>query len=104
VRPGEAILGNIGFGFSLNPRFSFSLGYSHSYIMPTMTYIGSGPEYSTGQQIGTLDLGMSYRLNSKTSVNLNFQFGVTPMRPTSTQPCAFLQHLRMNGQERFTMW
>ncbi|WP_343614813.1 transporter [Novosphingobium sp.] len=81
VRPGEAILGNIGFGFSLNPRFSFSLGYSHSYIMPTMTYIGSGPEYSTGQQIGTLDLGMSYRLNSKTSVNLNFQFGVTPDAP-----------------------
>ncbi|WP_206244881.1 transporter [Novosphingobium terrae] len=81
VRPGEAILGNIGFGFSLNPRFSFSLGYSHSYIMPTMTYIGGGPEYSTGQQIGTLDMGMSYRLNSKTSVNLNFQFGVTPDAP-----------------------
>ncbi|WP_068084512.1 transporter [Novosphingobium rosa] len=81
VRPGEAILGNIGFGFSLNPRFSFSLGYSHSYIMPTMTYIGSGPQYSTGQQIGTLDLGMSYRLTSKTSMNLNFQFGVTPDAP-----------------------
>lgn len=81
VRPGEAILGNVGFGFSLNPRFSFSLGYSHSYIMPTMTYIGSGPEYSRGQQIGTLDMGMSYRLNSKTSVNLNFQFGVTPDAP-----------------------
>jgi len=81
VRPGEAILGNIGFGFSLNPRFSFSMGYSHSYIMPTMTFIGSGPEYSRGQQIGTLDLGMSYRLSSKTSVNLNFQFGVTPDAP-----------------------
>lgn len=81
VTPGGSVLANVGFGFALNPRFSFSLGYSDTYIRPTVTDIGSGPERSTSLQIGTLDLGMSYRLSPKTSVNLTFQFGVTPDAP-----------------------
>ena len=40
VDPGDAINANVGFGFALNPRFSFSLGYQHSYIFPSRQVIG----------------------------------------------------------------
>jgi hypothetical protein len=81
VKPGGAISANIGFGFSLNPRFSFSLGYSHSYIMPTKTELNGSQQQSTTLQVGTLDFGMSYRLTQRNSVNFAFQFGVTQDAP-----------------------
>lgn len=81
VRPGGAITANIGFGFAINPRFSFSLGYSHTYIMPTRTELNGGFQDSSTLQVGTLDLGMSYRVNQRQSVTLAFQFGVTQDAP-----------------------
>lgn len=81
VKPGGAISGNIGFGFALNPRFSFSLGYSHTYILPTSTELDGTIQRSSSLQVGTLDLGMSYRINQRQSINLAFQFGVTQDAP-----------------------
>ena len=81
VKPGGAISANIGFGFALNPRFSFSLGYSHIYIFPTSTELSGTVQRSTTLQVGTLDFGMSYRINQRQSVNLAFQFGVTQDAP-----------------------
>jgi len=81
VHPGGAVLANVGFGFALNPRFSFSLGYSHTYVRPTTTEIGSGTQRSTSLQVGTLDFGMSYRVTPKRTLNLAFQFGVTADAP-----------------------
>ncbi|QKS00505.1 transporter [Sphingomonas sp. CL5.1] len=81
VRPGGAITANIGFGFAINPRFSFSLGYSHTYIMPTRTELNGSFQDSSTLQAGTLDLGMSYRVNQRQSVTLAFQFGVTQDAP-----------------------
>lgn len=81
VRPGGALSANIGFGFALNPRFSFSLGYSHNYIFPTSTELDGTIQKSTSLQVGTLDFGMSYRLNLRQSLNFAFQFGVTQDAP-----------------------
>lgn len=81
VKPGGAISANVGFGFALNPRFSFSLGYSHTYVLPTSTELDGSIQRSTSLQVGALDLGMSYRLNPHQTVNLAFQFGVTQDAP-----------------------
>lgn len=81
VTPGGAVTGNIGFGFAINPRFSFSLGYSHTYILPTRTELNGSFQDSKTLQVGTLDLGMSYRLNQRQLVTFAFQFGVTQDAP-----------------------
>lgn len=81
VDPGDAISANLGFGFALNPRFSYSLGYRHSYIFKTTTEIGDVVEKSKPLQVGSLALGMSYRLDERSSLNFSFEFGVTEDAP-----------------------
>ncbi len=81
VDPGDAISGNLGFGFALNPRFSFSLGYRHSYIFPSTTEIGGTVERSNRAQVGSFTFGMSYRLSPRQSVNFGFEFGATADAP-----------------------
>jgi hypothetical protein len=81
VQPGDAISGNLGFGFALNPRFSFSLGYEHTYIFPTTTEIGGTLQKSSRLQVGALVLGMSYRLSEKQTMNWNFEIGATSDAP-----------------------
>ncbi len=81
VDPGDAINASVGFGFALNPRFSFSLGYRHNYIFSTKTELGDTVQESNDIQVGALNFGMSYRLSEKQSLNLGFQFGVTEDAP-----------------------
>lgn len=81
VDPGDAINASVGFGFALNPRFSFSLGYRHNYIFSTKTQLGDTLQESNDIQVGALNFGMSYRLSQKQSLNLGFQFGVTEDAP-----------------------
>ena len=81
VDPGDAISGNLGFGFALNPRFSFSMGYRHSYIFPSTTEIGGAVERSNRAQVGSFTFGMSYRLSPRQSVNFGFEFGATADAP-----------------------
>ncbi|GGB88825.1 hypothetical protein GCM10011494_03910 [Novosphingobium endophyticum] len=81
VDPGDAITGNLGFGFALNPRFSFSLGYEHAYIFPTKTEIGDTLQKSRRLQVGSFSFGMSYRLSEEQSMNWSFQFGATKDAP-----------------------
>lgn len=81
VDPGDALNANIGFGFALNPRFSFSLGYRHSYIFKTRTEIDDSVQFSKELQVGSLNFGMSYRLSERDTVNLGFEFGVTEDAP-----------------------
>ena len=81
VDPGDAISGNLGFGFALNPRFSFSMGYRHSYIFPSKTEIGGNIERSDRAQVGSFTFGMSYRLSPRQSVNVGFEFGATADAP-----------------------
>jgi len=81
VDPGDAISANLGFGFALNPRFSFSLGYRHNYIFPTETEIGDTHQRSKYIHVGSLNLGMSYRLSLRDVLNFGFEFGVTEDAP-----------------------
>jgi hypothetical protein len=81
VHPGGAINASIGFGFALNPRFSFSLGYKHSYLFPTITEIGGTNQRSDHLQVGALTFGMAYRLTEHHTLNLGFAFGVTQDAP-----------------------
>lgn len=81
VDPGDAIGLAIGFGFSLNPRFSFSLGYKHNYIRPTTSQLNDITEKSDELQVGALQFGMSYLLTDRFSLNGNFEFGVTEDAP-----------------------
>lgn len=81
VDPGDAISGNLGFGFALNPRFSFSMGYRHSYIMPSTQEIGGTVERSNRAHVGSFTFGMSYRLSQRQSVNFGFEFGATADAP-----------------------
>ena len=81
VDPGDAISANVGFGFALNSRFSFSLGYNHSYIFPTKTEIGGTNQKSGSLHVGSFGVGTSYRTSERTSVNLSFEFGMTSDAP-----------------------
>jgi len=86
VDPGDSIQASIGFGLALNPRFSFSLGYSHAYYFPSHSWIGNSASSVQRQptqsiQVGTLNLGLSYRVNDRITVNNNFQFGMTSDAP-----------------------
>ncbi len=81
VDPGDAASANIGFGFALNPRFSFSLGYNHTYIFPTEQIIGGTKQRSTHLQSGAFAFGMSYRLDERQSINFGLQLGATADAP-----------------------
>ncbi len=81
VEPGDAISGSLGFGLALNPRFSVSFGYSHSYIFPTKTQIGNTIQQSNSLQVGSLLMGWSYRLSDRMTLTNNFEFGVTSDAP-----------------------
>ena len=81
VDPGDAVSANIGFGFALNPRFSFSLGYRHNYIFPTKTEIGDTRQKSNYIHVGSLNFGMSYRLTERDVLNMGFEIGVTEDAP-----------------------
>ncbi len=81
VEPGDSISGSLGFGLALNPRFSVSFGYSHSFIFPTKTQIGDTIQQSNSLQVGSLLMGWSYRLSDRMTLTNNFEFGVTSDAP-----------------------
>jgi hypothetical protein len=81
VNPGDSIGASIGFGLSLNPRFSVSFGYSHNYIFGTTTEIDGAKEKTSKLQIGRLQMGWSYRLTDRITLNNSFEFGVTGEAP-----------------------
>lgn len=91
VDPGDAIGVNLGYGLSLNPRFSVSFGYSHSYIFPSVTHIGpidppdgepSGIDARSNEiHVGSMLMGWSFRLTPRVTLSNNFEFGVTKDAP-----------------------
>ncbi len=84
VDPGDAINANLGFGFSVNPRFSFSLGYEHNYILATRTMINGAAERSQPIQIGAFSFGMSYRLTERRLLNVAIELGTTDSAPDAS--------------------
>ena len=81
VDPGDVISGNFGFGFALNPRFSFSLGYRHSYVFATSTQLDDMIQRSRSLQVGALAVGMSYLVAQSRLVNIGIELGATRDAP-----------------------
>jgi hypothetical protein len=81
VDPGDSINASLGFGFAVNQRFSFSMGYRHNYIFKSESELGATRQSSDDLHAGAMQLGLSYRLNEHTSLNANFDFGVTEDAP-----------------------
>jgi hypothetical protein len=81
VDPGDSISASLGFGLALNPRLSVSLGYSHNYVFPTKTEVGATTQESSSIQVGSMLMGMSFRLDQRRTISGNFEFGVTSDAP-----------------------
>ena len=81
VDPGDSVGGGVGFGFALNDRFSYSLGYSHQYLFETTTEINGTQQHSPSLQVGSFQFGMSLRVSPKVTVSSSFEFGTTKDSP-----------------------
>lgn len=81
VDPGDSISGGFGFGFALNPRFSYSMGYSHAYVMETESELNDTVQTSSALQVGTLQFGMSFRASERLTVATSVDVGVTEDAP-----------------------
>lgn len=81
VDPGDSIGFGFGFGFALNPRFSYSLGYSHAYITETETELNDTVSRSSALQVGSLQLGMSFRATERWTLATSVDVGVTEDAP-----------------------
>ncbi|WP_431477210.1 acetate kinase [Massilia eburnea] len=80
VKPGAVIGFNFGVGLALNEKASISFGYDHSSIARTRQNGVPGPG-SVRTQLGTLLVGLSYRLNAKRTVNVSVGAGLTRDTP-----------------------
>jgi hypothetical protein len=81
VDPGDAIHLSLGFGFALNPQFSFSLGFSNTYIFETSSEVGAIITRSNSLEAASLTMGLSYVLSPTLTLSTNFEFGVTSDAP-----------------------
>jgi hypothetical protein len=81
VDPGDSIGFGFGFGFAMNPRFSTSLGYSHSYVLPTETELNGTVQESTELQVGSMQMGLSFRASERLTLSAGVDFGVTDDAP-----------------------
>lgn len=83
IAPGAVIGFNFGMGLALNEKSSFSIGYDHSSVGPTKLN-GEVVAGSVRTALGTLLLGYSHRLSSKTTLNLSVGAGLTRDTPDVT--------------------
>jgi hypothetical protein len=81
VDPGGAIHTSLGFGFALNPEFSFSLGFTNTFIFGTRSEIGAIVTRSNSLEAAALTMGLSYVVSPNFTVGGNFEFGVTEDAP-----------------------
>lgn len=80
VAPGGVVGFNFGLGLALNDKLAMSLGYDHSSIARTRQN-GQPVPGSVRTQLGTLLLGMSYRLSDRRTVNVAVGAGLTRDTP-----------------------
>jgi hypothetical protein len=89
VDPGDSISANLGFGFAVNPRFSFSLGYKHTYIFETTTDLTDTvppipqavTQHSTSLQVGQVSVGWSFALTDRIVITNSYAIGATRDAP-----------------------
>jgi hypothetical protein len=77
---GDAVGFTVGMGIALNEKASFSLGYDHATVFRTKQN-GAVIVNTSNTQLGSLLLGVSYRLAPKTTLNLTLGAGLTQDAP-----------------------
>jgi hypothetical protein len=96
VKPGDALLGTVGIGLSVNERTSFNLGYAHTWAFGTTTTMRLEQTSPTGAlsyslpfdvksrdlQLGRYLFGVTYRVNEHTTVNWAVEVGATNDSPS----------------------
>jgi hypothetical protein len=83
VKPGNIFGVNFGMGLALNERSSFSVGVELNSIGKTRQN-GTPVVTSVRTQLGSLNLGYSYRVSDKTAVNVTVGAGLTRDTPDLT--------------------
>ncbi|RST56771.1 transporter [Variovorax sp. MHTC-1] len=83
VKPGNIFGVNFGMGLALNERSSFSVGVELNSIGKTKQN-GMPVVTSVRTQLGSLNLGYSYRVSDKTAVNVTVGAGLTRDTPDLT--------------------
>jgi hypothetical protein len=85
VHPGGILDLNVGMGLAINERASFSFGYQQSIVDQTTQESTQAQGYALARtgtlQLGTLRLGVSYRLTERFNLNFTLGFGVTRDAP-----------------------
>jgi hypothetical protein len=80
VAPGDIFGFNVGMGIALNEKASFSIGYDQSIIGRTQQNSVDVPG-AVRTTLGNLLLGVSYRYNPTSTLNLSLGVGVTRDTP-----------------------
>ncbi len=77
---GDTISLSGGFGFAINPDFSFSVGLSHKTILKSKV---NGVENDDAKllQLDSLNFGINYAISKKTSIGISAQAGLTEDTP-----------------------
>ena len=74
VDPGNSINASLGFGFAVNQRFSFSMGYRHNYIFQTKSELGATRQSSDEFHAGALQLGHVLPAQQRDVAQRQFRF------------------------------
>ncbi len=80
IEPGDIFGFNVGMGLALNEKASFSIGYDQSIIGKTQQN-GIEVPGAVRTTLGNLLLGISYRYNATSTLNLSVGVGVTRDTP-----------------------
>jgi len=83
VAPGGIVNFNFGVGLGLNEKMSLSLGYDQASVEPTKIN-GQEPADAVRLQLGTMLVGLSYRLTPTQNLNFTLGVGVTRDAPDVT--------------------
>lgn len=83
VAPGGIVGFNLGIGLGLNEKMSLSLGYDQASVEPTKIN-GRTPEDAVRLQLGTMLVGLSYRMTPTSNLNFTLGVGVTRDAPDVT--------------------
>lgn len=77
--PGDGIGVNVGLGFALNETTSFSIGYEHVHVLPSLA---NGRRIAgSSYDVGTFNFGLSHRLSDRLSMNVGVSVGATGNAP-----------------------
>jgi len=83
VAPGGIVGFNMGIGLGLNEKMSLSLGYDQNSVEPSKIN-GVEPADAVRLQLGTMLVGLSYRLTPTQNLNFTLGVGVTRDAPDVT--------------------